>query len=97
MPRRSPNLRCTSTSYIHFATHLMPRACLKTVILRSEATKNLPIITVADHLHPWFIGQPFRIRYLDQAIGYIMGQEGVWAATGSEIVEWYRSNPPESR
>ena len=49
------------------------------------------------NLHPWLIGQPFRIRYLDDALSYIMRQEGVWAATGSEIVEWYRRNPPESQ
>ena len=49
------------------------------------------------NLHPWLIGQAFRIRYLEDALNYIMRQEGVWAATGSEIVEWYRSNPPEPR
>jgi len=41
------------------------------------------------NLHPYVIGQPFRIKYLDQALGYIMRREGVWAATGSEIVDWY--------
>ncbi len=49
------------------------------------------------NVHPWLIGQAFRIRYLEDALNYIMRQEGVWAATGSEIVEWYRSNPPEPR
>ncbi|MCH8280866.1 MAG: polysaccharide deacetylase family protein [Chloroflexi bacterium] len=49
------------------------------------------------NLHPWLIGQPFRIRYLAEALGYIMGHDGVWAATGSEIVDWYRSNPPENQ
>ena len=24
--------------------------------------------------------------------GYIMHQEGVWAATGAEIIEWYRQH-----
>ena len=41
------------------------------------------------NLHPYLIGQPYRIKYLDQALGHIMGQQGVWAATGREIVEWY--------
>ena len=49
------------------------------------------------NLHPWLIGQAFRIRYLEDALNYIMRQEGVWAATGSKKVEWYRSNPPEPR
>ena len=43
------------------------------------------------NLHPYLIGQPYRAKYLDQALGHIMGQQGVWAATGSEIVEWYLS------
>ena len=46
------------------------------------------------HLHPWLIGQPFRIGYLDDALGHMMHRQGVWAATGSEIIDWYRSNPP---
>ena len=50
--------------------------------------------TMVLNLHPWLIGQPFRIGYLDRALGHIMRRGGVWAATGSEIVDWYRSNPP---
>jgi peptidoglycan/xylan/chitin deacetylase (PgdA/CDA1 family) len=49
------------------------------------------------HLHPWLIGQPFRSGCLDAALGHIMHRGGVWAATGSEIIDWYRSNPPEAR
>lgn len=41
------------------------------------------------NLHPWLIGQPFRIRYLDEALGYMMAHQKVWAATGSEIIDWY--------
>lgn len=46
------------------------------------------------NLHPWLIGQPFRIRYLDDALGHMVRREGVWAASGSEIIDWYRHNPP---
>tara|TARA_B100000809_G_scaffold149561_1_gene147084 strand:- start:9926 stop:10804 length:879 start_codon:yes stop_codon:yes gene_type:complete len=46
------------------------------------------------NLHPWLIGQPFRIGYLEEALGHIMGHDGVWAATGSEIVDWFNNNPP---
>ncbi len=48
-------------------------------------------------LHPWLIGQPFSIGYLDDALGYLMRQKGVWAATGSQIIDWYRHNPPAVR
>lgn len=47
------------------------------------------------NLHPWLIGQPFRIGYLDEALGYIVRRQGVWTATGSEIVDWYRRQLPE--
>jgi allantoinase len=49
------------------------------------------------HLHPWLIGQPFRIGCLDEALGHIMHHTGVWAATGAEIVDWYRNHRPVAR
>ena len=45
-------------------------------------------------LHPWLIGQPFRIAYLEDALGHIFQRQGVWGASGSEIIDWYRNNPP---
>ena len=52
-------------------------------------------LLMAFNLHPWLIGQPFRIRYLDQALGHMVRRQGVWAATGSEITEWFKANPPK--
>ena len=49
---------------------------------------------LALHLHPWLIGQPFRIGYLEDALGHIMRRQGVWGASGREIVDWRRDNPP---
>ena len=46
------------------------------------------------HLHPWLIGQPFRIRYLEEALDHMMRRQGVWGASGKEIVDWRRNNPP---
>ena len=46
------------------------------------------------NLHPWPIGQPSRIAILDDALGEMMHRQGVWAATGSEIVDWYRDHFP---
>ena len=45
-------------------------------------------------LHPWMIGQPFRIGFLDEALGHMLRRQGVWAASGGEVVDWYRRNPP---
>ena len=45
---------------------------------------------MAVNWHPWLVGQPFRIGSIDRVLSYVMGQGGVWAATGSEIIDWYR-------
>jgi peptidoglycan/xylan/chitin deacetylase (PgdA/CDA1 family) len=44
------------------------------------------------HLHPWLIGQPFRIGFLDAALGMMMQRQGVWAAQGSTIIDWFRQH-----
>jgi peptidoglycan/xylan/chitin deacetylase (PgdA/CDA1 family) len=41
-------------------------------------------------LHPWCIGQPFRVRYLEQVLAHMHKHREVWAATGAEIAAWYR-------
>ena len=51
-------------------------------------------LLLAFNLHPWLIGQPFRVRFLDEALGHMVRRQGVWAATGSQIAEWFRANPP---
>lgn len=43
-------------------------------------------------VHPYNMGQPHRIAHLDAALGYIMSHQGVWAATGSEMADWYDHN-----
>ncbi|HZO42709.1 MAG TPA: polysaccharide deacetylase family protein [Methylomirabilota bacterium] len=40
-------------------------------------------------LHPFIIGVPHRIGALDAALAYILRHEGVWRATGSEIIDHY--------
>lgn len=44
------------------------------------------------NLHPWLIGQPFRIGFLDAALGSIMRRQGVWAAQGTAIANWFREH-----
>jgi allantoinase len=43
------------------------------------------------HLHPWIMGQPWRIRYLDEVLGHICARQGVWKATGHEIIDWFKA------
>ena len=57
--------------------------------LRQDGEANGRVMTL--NWHPWLVGQPFRVGSVDRALGYIMGQGGVWAATGSEIIDWYQS------
>jgi peptidoglycan/xylan/chitin deacetylase (PgdA/CDA1 family) len=40
-------------------------------------------------LHPFVSGQPFRHKYLDQALQYIANHDGVWLTTSDEIAEHY--------
>ncbi|MEO3973645.1 polysaccharide deacetylase family protein [Streptomyces sp. CAU 1734] len=47
-------------------------------------------------LHPFVINQPFRHKYLDQALEYIAHHPGVWLTTSDEIAGHYaRTTAPE--
>lgn len=41
-------------------------------------------------LHPFAIGQPHRVDYLDEVLAHLRAHSGVWIATASEIVRYYR-------
>lgn len=43
-------------------------------------------------LHPFIIGQPFRIRWFEKVIQYIKKHKAVWIATAGEIAAWYYEN-----
>lgn len=58
--------------------------------LYAEGASSGRVMTIP--LHPFVIGLPFRIRYLDRALDYICAHEGVWKATGSEIADWFYRN-----
>jgi peptidoglycan/xylan/chitin deacetylase (PgdA/CDA1 family) len=58
--------------------------------LYAEGAKNGRAMCIA--LHPYLIGAAHRIKYLDRALGYIMAHDGVWFATGSEIVDAYKGS-----
>jgi len=57
-------------------------------VLYDEGAKSPRVMSIA--LHPFLIGSPHRIRYLDRALEYIKGHDKVWFATGSEIIDAYR-------
>jgi allantoinase len=42
-------------------------------------------------LHPWIVGQPYRIGALESALAHVMGKPGVWPATGAEILDAWKA------
>lgn len=60
-------------------------------VLYAEGARSARVMAIC--LHPYLIGVPHRIGGLDEALGYIAAHDGVWFATGSEIVEaWKQSD-----
>jgi hypothetical protein len=35
--------------------------------------------------------RPWRIRHLDEVLGHICARQGVWKATGCEIIDWFKA------
>lgn len=61
-------------------------------VLYEEGARSGRVMCIA--LHPFLIGAAHRIRYLDRALAHIAGHDGVWFATGSEIISAYRASEP---
>ena len=59
------------------------------LLAREASADNGRIMAVS--LHPWVIGQPYRIGALEEALSHIMRHRGVWAATGAEILDAWRA------
>jgi len=55
------------------------------LLYKESETQGGRIMAIS--LHPWVIGQPYRIKALEDALQHIMGHQGVWSATGSEILD----------
>lgn len=59
-------------------------------VLYQESYHRGKVMTVP--LHPFVIGHPFRMKYLELAVKHMMEQSDVWFCTGSEIVAAYRNH-----
>jgi allantoinase len=55
--------------------------------LAAEGLRNGRLLAL--NLHPFLIGQPFRIGFLDAALSAIVSSGRVWPASGREIIDWY--------
>jgi peptidoglycan/xylan/chitin deacetylase (PgdA/CDA1 family) len=58
--------------------------------LYREGAESGRVMCIA--LHPYLIGQPHRVKYLDELLTYIMSHDGVWQTTADEIAEYYIAN-----
>ncbi len=65
------------------------RICDSFDTLYEEAEQGGRVMGIA--LHPFLIGAPHRIKYLDRALQYVTSKEKVWLATGSEIIDAFRA------
>jgi peptidoglycan/xylan/chitin deacetylase (PgdA/CDA1 family) len=56
-------------------------------VLYEEGAHSARVMCLA--LHPFIVNQPYRHKYLDRALEYIVGHDAVWLATSDEIADWY--------
>ncbi|MDT5072991.1 MAG: hypothetical protein QOH82_2311 [Mycobacterium sp.] len=56
--------------------------------LRTDSANGGRVMALA--LHPFVIGQPFRHRYLDEALGYLASQPDAWLTTSDDIAAHFR-------
>ncbi len=59
-------------------------------VLYREGEKDGRVMCIA--LHPYLIGQPHRLKYLDEALSYVLAHDGVWLTTADDIAEYYMAN-----
>lgn len=57
--------------------------------LYAEGTERPSVMGLG--LHPFLIGQPRRIRALEQALDHILGHDDVWITTSDDVADWFHS------
>jgi hypothetical protein len=43
-------------------------------------------------LHPYLVGQPYRMAAFEEALDYITRHDKVWLATGREIAQYFNEH-----
>lgn len=56
-------------------------------MLYEEGAESARVMGIG--IHPFLVGQPFRARYLAEALEHVTGHDEVWIATSDEIAQWY--------
>lgn len=57
-------------------------------VLYAESRRRSGAV-MALSLHPFLINQPFRHKYLEQALAHVTAHDDVWITTSDEIAGWY--------
>ena len=60
--------------------------------LWEDGAKNARIMSIA--IHPFLTGHPYRARHFARALEYMRKRDGVWFATGSQILDWFDTVVP---
>jgi len=76
--------------YHHSEDEFVEQVCDQFNVLYRESENGGGRI-MAITLHPWMTGQPHRIKALQTALAHIMGHDGVWSATGWEILTAFKA------
>jgi allantoinase len=79
---------------VHEGEELLRRCRDQFDVLYEEGGESGRVMCIA--LHPFLSGQPHRLEYVDEALRYVLGHEGVWQATGDEIARWYLEHAYEA-
>jgi peptidoglycan/xylan/chitin deacetylase (PgdA/CDA1 family) len=59
-------------------------------VLYEDGAKTGRVMSIC--LHPFLVGHPHRSKYFAKALAHITSRSEVWVTTGSEILDWYKSN-----
>jgi allantoinase len=71
----------------HSAQSWCQQVCDAFDCLVAEAEQSNSARLLSLHVHPWLIGQPHRIGYLEQALQYIASRHEVFSASPSAIID----------
>jgi peptidoglycan/xylan/chitin deacetylase (PgdA/CDA1 family) len=63
--------------------------------LHEDSAASARVMAIS--LHPFLIGHPHRSKPFERALQYIRDSGDAWFATGSEILDWYKSQGAAAR
>jgi allantoinase len=84
------NDRSTMANKDHTAAQYSQFICDAFDVLYQEGETQGRVMCIA--LHPYIIGLPSRIGYLQKALEHIRSHDKVWFATGSEIIDAFKKH-----